>query len=369
MQQVLQVAEANPQYSLCQHNTHQAWASAALDKLEREKQRAVDTHLIMLDLPGFEETPIYFKDESTHPTGSLKHRLAQSLFANAICHGYVGPKTTVIEASSGSTAVSEAYFAQLLGLPFIAVMQKDTSPTKINSIKHYGGKCHLVERGDQVYAESERLAKETNGHYMDQFTNAAVATDWRSDKCIAGSILSQMEREPNPVPAWIVMAAGTGGNSATIGRYLRYHKLATKLCVPDVENSVFMDAWTTGDNSITCDLGSRIEGIGRPRVEPAFKPDVVDAMIKVPDAASVAVMLKLSELLGRPVGPSSGTNFYGALIIAKKMQEDGEKGPIVSVICDGGYRYLDTYHNREWRLQKNLESPRFVAEVEDLLHR
>nr|WP_321461913.1 PLP-dependent cysteine synthase family protein [uncultured Cohaesibacter sp.] len=369
MRQVMQVMETGMDHPLCQQDTHQSWACMALEKLEREKQRAVDTHLILLELPGFEDTPIYFKDESTHPTGSLKHRLAQSLFANAICHGYIGPETTVIEASSGSTAVSEAYFAQLLGLPFIAVMQKDTSQTKIDAIKHYGGQIHLVERSDQVYAASERLAEETNGHYMDQFTNAALATDWRSDKCIAGSILRQMEREPDPVPAWIVMAAGTGGNSATIGRHLRYHKLATKLCVPDVENSVFMDAWSTRDASLTSDVGSRIEGIGRPRVEPAFKPDVVDAMLKVPDAASVAAMLKLSQLLGRPVGPSSGTNFYAALIIARKMQEEGEKGAIVSVICDGGYRYLDTYHNLDWRLQKDLESTQFAAEIEDLLSR
>ena len=369
MRQVLQVVETMPENSLCRQDTHQAWAAAALDKLEREKCRAVDTHLIKLDLPGFDDTPIYFKDESTHPTGSLKHRLAQSLFANAICHGYIGPKTTIIEASSGSTAISEAYFAQLLGLPFIAVMQKDTSQTKIDAIKRYGGSCHLVEHSDEVYSASEKLAEETNGHYMDQFSNAALATDWRSDKCIAGSILHQMEHEPNPIPAWVVMAAGTGGNSATIGRHLRFRKLPTKLCVPDVENSVFMDAWSLRDNSLTCVTGSRIEGIGRPRVEPAFKPNVVDAMIKVPDQVSVAAMLKLSELLGRPVGPSSGTNFYAALVIAKEMQENGEKGSIVSVICDGGLRYMDTYHNPDWRSQKNLDCTGVAGEIEALLVR
>ncbi len=150
MQQALQIAfKSDTKYGLQEHDTHHDWACAALDKLEREKQRTVDTHLLMLELPGFDSTPIYLKDESTHPTGSLKHRLAQSLFANAICHGYIGPDTTVIEASSGSTAVSEAYFAQLLGLPFIAVMQKDTSQTKIDAIKRYGGKCFLVDRGDQ----------------------------------------------------------------------------------------------------------------------------------------------------------------------------------------------------------------------------
>lgn len=369
MAQALQALAIEPttEFCFCEQETYHEWACVALNKLDCEKQRAVDTHLIPLNLPGFEETPIYLKDESTQPTGSLKHRLARSLFTNAICNGFIGPKTTIIEASSGSTAVSEAYFAQLLGLPFIAVMQKDTSKTKLDAIKHYGGKCHLVERGDQVYAESERLAAETGGHYMDQFSNAAVATDWRSEDSIAGTILRQMQREPVTVPSWIIMSAGTGGTSATIGRHLRYHKLPTKLCVPDVENSVFMNAWQSHERNLTCSAGSRIEGIGRPRVEPSFMSDLVDAMIKVPDAASVAAMLKLSHFLGRPVGPSSGTNFFGALVIASKMREAGEKGPIVTVVCDGGYRYQDTYHEKAWCQAKGLNNSAWIDYVEGLL--
>ncbi len=50
----------------------------------------------------------------------------------------------MIEASSGSTAVSEAYFARLLGLPFIAVIPATTSPEKIAAIEFQGGRCHLV---------------------------------------------------------------------------------------------------------------------------------------------------------------------------------------------------------------------------------
>ena len=59
------------------------------------------------------------KDESTHPTGSLKHRLARSLFLYALCNGDIDRGSTVVEASSGSTAISEAYFARLIGLPFV----------------------------------------------------------------------------------------------------------------------------------------------------------------------------------------------------------------------------------------------------------
>jgi cysteine synthase len=85
-------------------------------KIEADFQRSSDTHLIPVDLPGFPGIHLYLKDESSHPTGSLKHRLARSLFLYALCNGWLHEKSTVIEASSGSTAISEAYFARLLGL-------------------------------------------------------------------------------------------------------------------------------------------------------------------------------------------------------------------------------------------------------------
>ena len=69
-----------------------------------------------------------------------------------------------------------------------------------------------------------------------------------------------MQGETHPVPDWVVMSAGTGGTSATIGRYIRYRNLATRLCVVDVEHSVFYDAYRSGDLDMTCPRGSRIEG-------------------------------------------------------------------------------------------------------------
>ena len=90
-----------------------------------------------MPLPYFQHIDIYFKDESTHPTGSLKHRLARSLFLYALCNGWIQQDTTIIESSSGSTAVSEAYFARILGLKFIAVMAKSTAKEKIKQIEFY----------------------------------------------------------------------------------------------------------------------------------------------------------------------------------------------------------------------------------------
>src|SRR5690606_33123300 len=105
--------------------------SAPSRRLEGDGQHSPHAQLTPRELPGFPGIDIYFKDESSHPTGSLKHRLARSLFLYALANGWLHEGSTVVEASSGSTAVSEAYFARLLGLPFVAVIPASTSPEKI----------------------------------------------------------------------------------------------------------------------------------------------------------------------------------------------------------------------------------------------
>ena len=328
-----------------------SWLATALRRIEADYQRSADTHLIPLDLPIFSSAGIdlYLKDESTHPSGSLKHRLARSLFLYALVNGQIRAGTTIIEASSGSTAVSEAYFARLLGLPFVAVMPRNTSPEKVAQIAFYGGRSHFVERADEVYEEARALAARTGGHYMDQFTNAERATDWRGNNNIADSMFDQMARERHPVPAWVIVGAGTGGTSATIGRYVRYKGHATQVAVADPEGSVFSAYHASGDERLTSG-GSRIEGIGRPRVEPSFVRSVIDRMIEVPNVASVSAMHTLSGLLGRKVGPSTGTNFVGMLVLAHEMRERGQQGSVLSLLCDSGERYLPTYHDAQWVL-------------------
>ncbi len=324
------------------------WVRHAINEINADFQRSADTHLIRFTLDDFPGIRFYLKDESTHPSGSLKHRLARSLFLYGLANGWIGENTPIIEASSGSTAVSEAYFARLLGLPFIAVMPASTARRKIELIRFYDGECHFVADPCQLYSESERLARELNGHFMDQFTYAERATDWRGNNNIAESIFRQMAHEPFPVPHTLIMSAGTGGTSATLGRYIRYQGHDTRLLVVDPQHSVFFDYWHSRDRTLRSERGSLIEGIGRPRVEPSFLPDVIDEMMKVPDGATVAAMLRLEQILGRRPGASTGTNFWGMLQVAKRLRAQGQSAALVTLLCDSGERYPDTYYNPQW---------------------
>ncbi|AXH96734.1 PLP-dependent cysteine synthase family protein [Ornithinimicrobium avium] len=324
-----------------------AWTDEAVRRLTADANRSADTHLVKLDLPPGWAVEIYLKDESTHPTGSLKHRLARSLFLHALCNGSLREGTAVIEASSGSTAVSEAYFARMLGLPFVAVMHRDTSPEKIALIEREGGSCHLVDDAAAVYDVSRELAERHDGWFMDQFTYAERATDWRGNNNIAESVFDQLALEPHPVPEWVVVGAGTGGTSATIGRYVRLRGFATRLCVVDPDGSAFLPSFVGGREGFA-PCGSRIEGIGRPRVEPSFVPGVVDRMMGVPDAASVAAMRFLLRETALSCGPSTGTAMYAVLRLACELRSAGRPGSIVTLLCDDGSRYADTYCDDAW---------------------
>ncbi|MBB2988391.1 cysteine synthase A [Terracoccus luteus] len=350
---VVDVASAQP--------IDRTWVQWAVGRLEADTRRSADTHLLPLRPPAERSVDVYLKDESTHPTGSLKHRLARSLFLFALCNGQIGPRTTVVEASSGSTAISEAYFARLLGLPFVAVMVRTTSREKIALIEREGGRCDLVDSAGEVYDVARRLADECGGLYLDQFTNAERATDWRGNNNIAESIFEQLELETHPVPTWVVVGAGTGGTSATIGRYLRYRGLPTRLAVVDPEGSAFLSAYVgQGDTG----RGSRIEGIGRPRVEPSFVPQVVDRMLGVPDAASVAAMRFLRSHLGIAAGPSTGTNLVGALRLACEMRQQGVAGSIVTLMCDRAERYDATFDDDGWLRAQGLDWQAWSGRIE-----
>jgi len=191
---------------------------------------------------------------------------------------------------------------------------------------------------------------------MDQFTYAERATDWRGNNNIAESIFRQMSMERFPDPRWIVATSGTGGTSSTLGRYVRYTGRMTGLCVADPENSAFFPAWSAGDRSLVTDTPSRIEGIGRQRVEPSFTGPVVDRMTSVPDAAAIGTVHALEQVTGIHAGGSTGTGLWAALRLVAEMKDAGEQGSVVSLICDSGERYLDKYYSDAWLAEQGIDA-------------
>src|SRR5262249_55405081 len=245
-----------------EHLSSRDWAAEAVRRIEADANRSADTHLHPFPLPAEWGIDLYLKDESVHPTGSLKHRLARSLFLYGLCNGWIDEGTTIVDASSGSTAVSEAYFARVLGLPYVAVMPASTSPEKIALIEGHGGAGPPGPGPRAVVRGGGARAGGVLGAFPSPFPPPQPAPGPRGTNNIAESIFDQMALEPHPVPAWVVVGAGTGGTSATIGRYARLMRHRTRLCVVDPEDSIFYSIWA-GDPSEFTGGPSLIEGIGR----------------------------------------------------------------------------------------------------------
>ncbi|MFD9733334.1 PLP-dependent cysteine synthase family protein [Umezawaea sp. NPDC059074] len=346
------------------------WARTAIDLLTADAQAERRTPLRHVPLPDDWPFALYVKDESARPTGSMKHGFARDLLIDALAGGRIGRHTPLVEATSGNMAVAEAYFARLLGLRFTAVVPAKTSPSKRARIEQHGGDCHPVDPPPAVYQRARELAYQRGGHYLDHLANLRDVVDARvTDRSYgpAAKILRDLADIGQPAPAWIVLGVGTGAGSRAAGRYLRHWDHPTRVAVVDPENSAYFPGWVTDCGDYATGMPSRIEGIGRPRMEPAFDGSVVDQVIPVPDAASVAAMRYLDDVMGLRAGPSTGACFQGACRILSRMRRDGVTGTVVLVAADSGEPYADTYYDDDWVAAKgwSLDGP--TAELEHFM--
>jgi cysteine synthase A len=369
---------ADPQYqslALTEGATGQDadWVRQAILTLWQEREMGRITPLIRLRVPFQPKISIYFKNESKSPTGSLKHRVAWGLLMDALVNGKIGPQSRLYEASSGNTAIAEAYFSKLLDLPFTAVVRPGTSEGKLNAIRGFGGQVKIVADGQSPAAYiAEVLSNDKLAYNINQFANTEKSLDYfrgRTDLSmnIANEVFKQLHQGYHMTcPEWFVAGAGSGGTATSIARFIRKwadqgNSGLARLAVVDPEDSALYSWYQTGDPNVTVSKGSRIEGIGS-RGPVIFGStfsllrEGVTRMIKVPDTDSIAGMKLVSRLIGQEVGPSTGTNFCGALHLADELAKRGEKASIVTIVCDDGSRYRDNYYNPTWLREAGLES-------------
>ncbi|MFJ4184254.1 PLP-dependent cysteine synthase family protein [Kitasatospora sp. NPDC089509] len=326
----------------------------------RDELRPERTKLTRIPLPdAFEQNglTLHVKREAEQPSGSHKHRLAAALLTHAVSSGWLSRNQPVVEASSGSTAISEAWYCQKLKIPFYAVVPAGTAKEKLQAIRDLDGAV-IPTTGD-IVQHARRVAARYDGHFMDQFTYAERAYDWRGTEGLAQELLDDLKDLK-----WFVMGAGTGGTATSVARHARYSGSRLRVCVPDPDHSAFFDGWYWRDPTVT-DQGSLIEGIGRPRVEASFVPATVNRMIRAHDAASVATMRVLAKGdWNIQAGPSTGTGVFGAIRVLLGMLKAGESGGVATVMCDPASRYTNEYYDDAWLKEKKIDYKPWVPTIE-----
>lgn len=265
---------------------------------------------------------LFAKLEGQNPTGSIKDRIVLRILETARESGELRPSQPIVEASTGNTGVALALFGRLLGHPVDVCVPESVYPEIEELLAAYGAQIHRVPRQAGIKSAREvarRLARETGAYYLGQFdTDVNSRTHYETT---AAEILADLAEEGG-VDAFIA-GMGTGGTITGCGRRL---KEANPTChIYGVEPR----------------LGVHVQGLHSLEdgfIPPVLDETVLDGKIIVGNrhAFSHARRAMLAEgLFG---GISSGAVLHAGMRLAGRM----ERGNIVLVFADGGWKYLGT---------------------------
>jgi cystathionine beta-synthase len=292
---------------------------------------------------------IYAKLEFMNPGGSVKDRIASYLIADAEKRGLLKKGGTIIEPTSGNTGVGLAMLAAVRGYRAIFTMPDKVSEEKRALLRAYGAKIivaptDLPPSSPAHYVNvAKRLKKETPRSYMpNQYENLA------NPKAHYATTGPEIWQQTDGQVDAFVAGVGTGGTISGVGRYLKERNKSILVVGVEPEGSIYGNLKRGTHAPLHQYL---VEGIGEDFVPGTYDPSVVDEIITVSDARSIATAHELAVKEGILAGGSSGTAVAGALELAKRRS--GLK-MIVVILPDSGRSYLSKVYNPEWLKKQGL---------------
>jgi cystathionine beta-synthase len=309
---------------------------------------------------------LFLKLESFNPGGSIKDRIGLSMIEAAEAAGDLKPGGTIIEATAGNTGIGLALAAALKGYRLILVIPDKMSTAKVFHLKALGAEVHMtrsdVTKGHPAYYQdvAARLVEETPGAWWaNQFGNAANPA--AHEHGTGPEIWAQMDQDVDAV----VCGVGSGGTITGIGRHLKTVSPDTEVILADPEGSILADLVNTGTPA--AEVGSWVvEGIGEDFVPPVSDLALASRAYTIPDKEALEASRELLSCEGIMSGSSSGTLLAAAL---RYCREQTEPKRVVSLVCDGGNKYLAKHFNDYWmRDQGFIDSPT-SGDLSDLIGR
>lgn len=279
---------------------------------------------------------IFAKLEFLNPSGSIKDRMALHIINSAEQKGLLKPNSIIVEATSGNTGISIAMIAAVKGYTTLLVMPENTAKAKRQMMHALNAKIVLVpekEGMESVVQKAREIAERTNGFLVNQFSNEdnVVAHYEGTGK----EVLSQFDGRIDAFVAGI----GTGGTLIGVGKALKEKYKLRLIAVEPEKSRAFYNMFHGKDIPKVTGIPHLIEGIGEGFVSKILEDNLslVDDVVLVNDNEAVSTTLRLAREEGLLCGISSGANVSACF----KIAEDFKDGNIVTVLPDGGYRYLD----------------------------
>jgi cysteine synthase B len=265
---------------------------------------------------------IYAKAEFLNPGGSVKDRAALAMITGGERNGELRPGKTILDATSGNTGIAYAMIGAARGYRVTLCLPKNAGTERKRILKLYG--AEIIETDPMSGTDAaQEIAKELAAKYPDkyfypdQYNNDA---NWRAHfETTAPEIWRQTEGR---VTHFIAGLGTTGTFTGTTRGLKNFNGKITAI-------SVQPDSPLHGLEGMKHMATARVPGI--------YDKDLADKNVEIETEAAQEMTRRLAREEGLFVGVSSGTNILASLRLAESLKENSV---IVTILCDGGSRYL-----------------------------
>jgi len=306
---------------------------------------------------------ILAKCEHMNPGGSVKDRPAALIISELEREGRLVPREarapgdervfTIVEGTGGNTGVGMALVAAARGYKAVFTVPSNTAQSKIDVARTFGAEvivCPMVPFSDprHYYHVAERLSREIpNAVWGNQFEG--LDNSEAHFRATGPELWQQSGKDVDG----LVVAAGTGGTMGGLSRFLRSVNPRLAVWLIDPPGSSLAHYVETGEMAPAA--GSTVtEGIGIGRLTANFASSAkIDGAFRGSNEEATAMCYYLLRREGIFVGPSAALNVVGAVKLARKL---GPGHTVVTVLCDGGSRYMNKMYSPEWLKEQGLEA-------------
>ena len=287
----------------------------------------------------------------------MKVRMGLNMIDQAENDLWLKPGGTIIESSSGNTAIGLAIASAIKGYKFIAVVDHHASKEKIDMIKAYGGEIVVVGDGykanEVAVVEREKTAKRMSEEMENAFfPNQADNFDNRS--AYTNTLAKELINELGTIDSFYA-AIGTGGSSCGTALGLKEHNQSTTINVVEPVGSILFGG--KGQPYFQSGTGNPIDA----SIPKIIDYEIIDNNFYAKDDEAFNTCKYFAKKYGLLIGGSAGGVIYKAL---EDINRKTGSGNAVILLCDGGEKYLNNIFNDEWMINNNLINEKVAKQLE-----
>jgi cysteine synthase len=270
-----------------------------------------------IELPRLAPSPhvhLFAKLEAANPTGSVKDRVARALIEDLEAKGRLREDSILLEATSGNTGIALAMIGRRKGFRVAVVMPDNVTLERRQLVALHG--AEVIDSPGAIALARDLVARDPRFVMADQYANEANPRV--HEETTGPEVL-----EAVPEMDVFVAGLGTGGTLTGVGRYLRRAKPGVRIVAAEPLPGEAVQGLRSLDDGFVPEI---------------FDPALLDDRYVVANRDAVETARELLEREGVLAGPSSGAILWVAARVAETM----ERGTIVALLPDGGWKYLST---------------------------